>query len=387
MNIEKYGYWTVPGKKFYKKVDALVYATEHNMPVEFVYHNTVFENFDRAQLGKNSLTNLCKERALQLREKYDYLILYFSGGADSYNILTTFINNGIKLDEVCVRWPSALRDNKFYTPNTQDTSARNWCSEWDYSVKPALEWIASNHPNIKITITDYVAGKSKHNMEDLFSQVWAGSGGGMLFSSNFSNSEEKLLLQNKTVGNIYGVDKPILIYDQNTCRVFMTFSDNALKEAGVNPINPNGSEPFYWTPDMPELAFEQAYTICQHYETIHNDRSYMFILGKPVSAVEAKVKNQFQQDLGRRMLYPNWINSFQTDKPNLPLFSDKFFWFYEQAELNHLKEYYIGNLQDRLKKIGPEYLQQFAKFEDKTVARYKTYWTKLHYVTTLTKII
>jgi hypothetical protein len=53
MNLEKYGYWAVPGKKFYKKVDALVYATEHSMPVEFVYHNSVFENFDRSQLGKN----------------------------------------------------------------------------------------------------------------------------------------------------------------------------------------------------------------------------------------------------------------------------------------------------------------------------------------------
>ena len=385
MNLEKYGYWAVPGKKFYKKVDALVYATEHSMPVEFVYHNSVFEDFDRSQLGKTSLATLYKERALQLREKYDYLVLYFSAGSDSYNILTTFIDNGIKLDEVCVRWPKTLRDNKFYTPNTHDTSARNWCSEWDYSVKPALEWIASNHPNIKITITDYVADRTKHDVENLFSQLWAGAAGGMLFSSNFSESEEKLLLQNKTVGNIYGVDKPILIYNQNTSRVFMTFSDNALKEIGVNPLNPNGSEPFYWTPDMPELAFAQAYSICQYYEANHNDRLYMWLYGKPAMSADGKIKNQYHQDLGRKILYPNWINSFQSDKPSSPIGADKFFWFYENAELNSLKEYFIGNLLDRIKKISPEFLQQISTFENNTVARYKTLCSRLHYVTTLSK--
>jgi len=50
-----------------------------------------------------SLDFLYALRARQLREKYDYLVLYFSGGADSTNILKTFIDNNIFLDEIVMQ--------------------------------------------------------------------------------------------------------------------------------------------------------------------------------------------------------------------------------------------------------------------------------------------
>ena len=95
--IEKYGYWETNGLKFENKVKALTYATQNNTGVKFVYHDKVWKNFDRSVLGKVSLNQLYKERAQQLRDSYDYLILYYSGGADSHNVLMSFINNNIKL--------------------------------------------------------------------------------------------------------------------------------------------------------------------------------------------------------------------------------------------------------------------------------------------------
>jgi hypothetical protein len=112
----------------------------------------------------------------------------------------------------------------------------------------------------------------------------------------------------------------------------------------------------------------------------------MWLYSKPATSADGKIKNQYHQNLGRKILYPNWINSFQSDKPSSPLYADKFFWFYENAELNSLKEYFIGNLLDRIKKISPEFLQQISTFENNTVARYKTLCSRLHYVTTLSKV-
>lgn len=51
---------------------------------------------------KESMEELCYRRAQQLRDQYDYLILYYSGGADSKTILETFLKYNIPLDEVVV---------------------------------------------------------------------------------------------------------------------------------------------------------------------------------------------------------------------------------------------------------------------------------------------
>ena len=92
---EKYGCWETNGLKFGNKVEALIYASQNDTKVKFVYHDNVWKNFDRSVLGKVSLNQLYKERAQQLRDSYDYLILYYSGGADSHNVLMSFINNNI----------------------------------------------------------------------------------------------------------------------------------------------------------------------------------------------------------------------------------------------------------------------------------------------------
>lgn len=49
---------------------------------------------------KESIEELCKRRAEQLRDKYDYIVLYYSGGPDSSTVLNTFRDNNIPLDEI-----------------------------------------------------------------------------------------------------------------------------------------------------------------------------------------------------------------------------------------------------------------------------------------------
>jgi len=101
------GHWEVGNREFKNKFQALIFATETNQEVDYIYFDQIWKDFDRSLLGKISLKELYRQRARQIRDSYDYLILYFSGGADSYNVLRSFIDNNIKLDEVCVKWPMA----------------------------------------------------------------------------------------------------------------------------------------------------------------------------------------------------------------------------------------------------------------------------------------
>lgn len=49
-----------------------------------------------------SFKELCKQRALQIRESYDYVVLHFSGGSDSTTVLNSFIENKIPIDEIVI---------------------------------------------------------------------------------------------------------------------------------------------------------------------------------------------------------------------------------------------------------------------------------------------
>jgi hypothetical protein len=63
-----------------------------------------------------SIQEIKVARARQIREKYGYLVLFWSGGTDSHTILKTFVENGIKLDRIVYslngKW-SSIRHTEF----------------------------------------------------------------------------------------------------------------------------------------------------------------------------------------------------------------------------------------------------------------------------------
>ena len=80
-------------KQFESKIDALVYATKSNDFVRWNFHDSIWKNSTNT-INAN-LKYLYKLRAEQLRDNYDYLILNYSGGMDSWTILNTFLSNDI----------------------------------------------------------------------------------------------------------------------------------------------------------------------------------------------------------------------------------------------------------------------------------------------------
>lgn len=373
---DKYGLWIVGDQKFDDKYQALLHASETNQNIKFWYHYDVYTKFDRTLLGKISLNTLYKERAQQLRDTYDYLILFYSGGADSHNILKTFMDNDIQLDEVCVKWPKPLMDHKWYIPNNTDTTAKNYWSEWDYCVKPILDWLAANKPSIKITIKDYTTSDELDMDEKFSTNTNHGFRAAILLNSVVSDSEKQMISKGKTVANIYGLDKPLLVLNDNT--ISMCFTDNAIVTGYRSVLNPNGAEFFYWSPDMPILAFEQAYQLSLHYKQNPNLMKFLFTTDNNES--DRKIKNQMQQDIAKTVIYDNWDFRFQSTKGNTTRL-DKFSWFFEQPELARTKEIFIDNIKQRTLLISPRLLVD----TDETVLfnTVKTLNTPLYYVTSL----
>lgn len=372
--IEKYGCWTVNDQRFLKKYDALLHATNNGGTVKFYYHDDVWKNFDRSLLGKQSLDSLYKQRAQQLRDLYDYIIIYYSGGADSNNALYSFINNNIKVDEICVKWPKSLRDGKFYTPNINNRSSRNYWSEWNFAVKPGLLKLQSENSEIKITIKDYTEDIQNFDVDFQCENLNFIRPGGIMVNSVVSDSEIDLLNQGKRVGHIYGVDKPLLFLWKE--KTYMFFNDQCVDQAGRSEYSPMSSECFYWAPDFPILPFEQAYQLSQYYKNNLDKRQYLW--QDKIYTIEEKGKiNQFQNDLSRLLMYNTWDNRFQADKHTSVDRRDKFSWIYEVDELQRYREKYFYNLKHRVSLVDDEYL---VRSSDKTIPVFKDILSNYFYV-------
>jgi hypothetical protein len=349
------GVWEVQDSTFEKKYDALVYATEINAPVNFNFFNDVWDNFDKKLLGTVPLQELYKQRAQQLRNKYDYLILYYSGGSDSYNILRTFLDNGIKIDEICVKWATKVleRERNIYTPNTEDTSAYNYLSEWDYAIKPVLDELAKTNPEIKIEIVNWMDDRFLKDPHAMFDFVNHWHDIELPSLATWSPSEAKLIAEGKTVGNIYGVDKPYVIFGEK--ETLMYFSDACTAMGPPNPINPTGVEFFYWAPDLPHLAWEMGYQTMLAQENNPALLDIKFSSKIKKDPVQWNANYQRQQKEMRYVLYDNWIDVFQTMKPEMMDRSDKHAWIYRDPELKEYRETFHRIMNERLADVG-EYL-------------------------------
>lgn len=335
------GFWQVNDKKFIKKFEALKYASQVKSQVKFIFFDHVWNSFNKESLGSQSLNDLYRIRAQQLRDEYDYLILYFSGGADSYNVMRSFIDNGIKLDEVCVKWPMVTVKSGIYTPNTDDLSSRNTLSEWDYAIKPILEWLSQNHPEIKINVVDWTEDFSdKLYSEELFHGVNNYNDVEIPFMMSYSESEKYYVERGKKVASIYGIDKPMVAYKDG--KWFMGFLDLSTSMGTPSLVNPYGTEYFYWSPKLPELAFEQAHKLCEYLDKNPALKKYFLSEDSQTWQVQERLLNRGERNkISNAVIYDNWDNRFQANKPEIPDRADKHFWIFEHPELTRIRDHYI----------------------------------------------
>ena len=96
----KNGYWTVGDKFFFNKIEAHIESQRSNKHIEFYFGDNELATVDWTQEPEVDIYELYRQRALQLRESYDHIVLLYSGGSDSTAVLKTFLENNIKLDEV-----------------------------------------------------------------------------------------------------------------------------------------------------------------------------------------------------------------------------------------------------------------------------------------------
>lgn len=315
------GYYSVNEEIYTNKMHAMLRASEKKSNVQWHYFDEVFHNANKIDLGHQNLQNLYKERAFQLRDTYDYLVLYYSGGSDSWNILNTFLKHNIKLDCVFVHQPMKAIDKNIYVPNSLNVSGYNNFSEWDLVIKKDLDWLTNTHPEIHIEIGDWTDSltNSINIFDKLIDEGNAHTHMARLLKKQCKCKYEiEALKKRKSVGTIYGIDKPQLVEKDNVC--YFQFNDISCV-GNINPDNPYAIEYFYCTPKFPILAIEQAYQLFMWYK---QNPQYRYLIQALNSRTDLKNKKlsdlylegNIREHIAKTVLYPDWdLTKFQTQKP------------------------------------------------------------------------
>lgn len=238
-------------KKYYSKSEALI-ANEKNQ-VSLYYYDKEFSNLDWKNTPSKSLTTLYRERAQNIRDNYEYVILCFSGGIDSSNILETFYYNNILIDEIVIVGA--------FSQDSKSGSDENHNGELYHN---AFELLKSIHiPKTKINVIDYsLMFNNIANFSVFHDDQWANNIGSKKSPHNWfwKDLRKHVGGKDKKTGIIFGVDKPIInVGCQN---LSFSFKEANLMCYGrnLNNIHVENSDFvfFYWDIDAQELLRKQV---------------------------------------------------------------------------------------------------------------------------------
>ena len=346
--INSHNVYRVGDQLITNKTLALIEATKQRIHPEWDYNGDVYGKIDWSSPINEPLEILYRDRCQQLRDKYDYLILSYSGGADSWTILNTFLKYNIQIDEIFTHWPIE-GSSGVYTPST-DKASGNILSEWDFVLKPDLENLRSKYPKIKLTVYDYSKDLINKISESQF-QI----GGHYLnigfFHRNLANSSiRRSISDNKKIGIIYGCDKPqICIQDGSIYSYFidMLVSTSPRFDAETNQY----TEMFYWGREFPKIAIKGAQLVAEYIK--HNPVLHpLFNIHKKFNPEEKKIINKIIKSI----VYPDWDDTkFQADKPTNSFVSETDTWIKSKYGNEKFFTDWVGNINEYINTIDPKY--------------------------------
>jgi hypothetical protein len=337
---KKHGYYIVDGETHNNKFVALSKKTTDSN-FKFYFNDDVFSQFDWSIEPDEDLYELYRQRALQLRKTYDYLVLYFSGGIDSITILRTFLDNDIKLDGIVVYGTWKL-DQKYQHLNLDVIEQNKVGVPYLQSLEKQYNKNLNYH---LLDTTDFY-----HNFQD---ENWVFSCntflGPRMFCHNFYWQDPWMQewLNKGNTAFIRGIDKPRVLLKNNKWHLgFLDVQCIDSSPSGVYDKRNDYAitEYFFWTPDFPKLISKQCHTVINYFE---NNLS-----SSALSRITTKTDN-FDQALYYKYVDPLIYGRYTPQAPgeDKPYFSlpksiaptlvQKDLWFYQTGSSEMKREFDI----------------------------------------------
>ena len=363
--IDNLGFYKVGNTIFKDKIQAVLHASTTGESITWDFHSDIFNKINWQIEPELSLDQFYKLRATQIREEFDYVIVMCSGGADSNQVIWSFLSNGLHVDEIVSSAPlEGLRD---YKSNNTDFRVENTASEIEYAQLPLLDKIAITHPTIKITLNDYFVDIVNYKTDE-----WLYNSSDFIHPTTVAryNLEKyshlkDLAEQGKRIGIVYGIDKPLIrIGDDNN--VYCQILDTPVNVPRP-PFNTDYSNVeivlFYWTPNMPLMLVKQVHVLTKWLHLPIN-KSLLAITRNDATRTllsTSQHRNRFSKwcrDIGP-CIYPSTYSPiYQSAKPNRTFFAEHDDWFYKLHRGTRIYQQLESDFLVFIKSVNPAYLNE-----------------------------
>jgi len=369
--VRKLGYYQVGNQYFLSKLEAYKAAGNDPNSIKYCFNDEIFSSYDWKVEPEPSvgIEEFYRRRAQELRNKYDYIIFLYSGGPDSTNVLDTFVDNGILIDEI-------VNINSYDRTQVVNGTIHN--ADYVYNVKPKLDQLVKDkNLQSRITIIDEIDLVKQHwkyyqdsgDWELMFGSVIAPS---MFFTKGvwlrYVPRLWNMVVSGKNICVLLGTDKPYLNIDNNKYAIkfsdllgadssLLTYNDADLKNLEVQ-------EWFYHSPDCVPLVIKQAHVLKNFVENNrdknlftppdvstkllkHNKRSSLVCQSK-------HVPGNLRYDIFHKLIYPKWCATIVTPKTALLVLRPEDNWWIHQFEESEKKIWFHGLIKtaQEFKNVG-----------------------------------
>ena len=227
--------------RFTNKFLAAHYAGSKNLDMRFNLYDAAFDSADWSRDPSFTWNQLLDIRARQIEAKNQPIVLYFSGGTDSYTVYKVFERNRIPLAAIYIRvrpdnaegsWDKVyeLFDSGLYDSNTKLI-------------------IDDNHTKSLVTAYDSPDWMWEGRLRQLF---------GMIGADGYTHDCVRSALGRDDFISVIGYEKPRLRITEDAVYSYQD-DDNYAKVLSIP-----GMDCFYISPELPELHIKQSYMLLNY---------------------------------------------------------------------------------------------------------------------------
>lgn len=311
----QFGHYTVgddPTPLYHLKL-ALEKRAKTHQNIKFNFHDEVFVAANPKLEPSESLLELYCKRVQQLREKYDYLVLFYSGGADSHNILKCFEHSDTKLDEII-----SFVDSSYKGKDSKISS-----EIYQVAVPEVIQY-QQHYPECKHTLIEIRDVQTKLFNDSSFKfdlyhdTTYHLTPFGLMhyYGVHYVDKFHKMHQQGKKVGIIQGIDKVQLRNVNN--RWAFNFCDWSSYFGHKHYFRDFATydEFFYWSPELPQLMIKQAHVAAKYMDYLDSIGAiHPYRNDQMVNLVTRKSGQRTNWEYANHIIYPFWRQgTFSTGK-------------------------------------------------------------------------
>jgi hypothetical protein len=351
---KKLGYYLLGNRVYYNKLQALLdeaRQTEHY--VKWFFNEDKFITANWTVEPEETINELYRQRAQQLRDTYDWIRVEVSGGADSTTAIFAFLLNGIHLDEVIFRYPKSGEKN--VVTGALDISCENTLSEWEYAAKPLFDWIATHYPRTKITFHDYsenlLADSDTRDESWIFRTRHFLQPGHYAKHNNLLDEHKRIADQGLSICVLYGTDKPKVCIKDGKFWMYFVDAPTGENDPYFGQYTNMSNEYFYWAPESTKILTKQAHLIKQWVELPMNHKMQNLLRWPNNSFATRTMYEQFV----KHIIYPDYDSTtFQVVKSTNNIYNEMDHWFHSNFKGTRLYDtweaginYLVTNINER----------------------------------------